>query len=54
MLHALKRTGVAPAGKSPLIRTRGDIQKIENCYLRDTGRVTASYHVIIVRAYVNT
>lgn len=50
MLRALKMTGVAPAGNVPLIRTRGDMKKIEETYMQDTGRVTATYHVIIIRA----
>ena len=50
MLRALKMTGVVPSGNVPLIRTRGDMKKIEESYLQKTGRVTASYQVIIIRA----
>jgi malonyl-CoA O-methyltransferase len=50
MLRALKMTGVVPAGNAPILRTRGDMEKIEKNYLQKAGRVTASYQVIIVRA----
>lgn len=50
MLRTLKMTGVAPSGGTPVIRTRGDMKKVEKKYLERTGRVTASYEVFIVKA----
>ena len=51
MLRTLKMTGVAPKKTRPIIRTRGDMEKIGKNYTMQTGRVMASYHVIIVKAW---
>lgn len=53
MLRALKMTGVAPTGRAPLLRTRGDMKKVEKKYLEKRGRVMASYEVFIVKACMN-
>ncbi len=51
MLRALKMTGVTPSRSAPIIKTPGDIRRIEKSYNMRTGRVTASYHVILVKAW---
>ncbi len=50
MLRALKATGVAPGGGRPLFTTRGQMEMVEKNYMERTGRVTASYEIIFVKA----
>ena len=52
MLRSLKMTGVAPSGRTPVIRTREDMKKVEKRYLERRGRMTASYEVFIVKAHL--
>ncbi len=51
MLRALKMTGVVPAGTTPVIRTKGQIKRIEREYMASYGAIRASYHTIFIKAH---
>ncbi len=51
MLRALKMTGVVPTGTRPVIRTRGQIKRIEREYMASYGAIRATYHAIFIKAH---